>query len=204
MEDKKEHWESIFANKALDEVSWYEPSPTFSIELFHQYVSNKSASVLNVGGGDSLLFDYLVKDGYENLHLLDISSNAIERAKERLADTGESINYIVSDITAFEPTQIYDVWFDRAAFHFLTDPLSIKKYIDVLNASTNSDSVIIIGTFSKDGPQKCSGIEIQQYNESDFKNLFESSFEVLEVLNVDHETPSETVQNFNFAILKKK
>jgi len=199
----KEHWETIFKNKALDEVSWYEPTPSFSIDLFRKHASDTSASILNIGGGDSLLFDYLVKEGYNNLHLLDISATAIARAKRRLQHAEKSIKYINTDITDFNPLQTYNIWFDRAAFHFLTDARSVEKYVNVLKSSTDSSSIIIIGTFSKNGPIKCSGIDIQQYDEIDFRALFGASFDVLEVINTDHETPSGKIQNFNFVVMKK-
>lgn len=200
--DRKKHWENIFETKTPEQVSWHEPIPEFSLELFNR-LADKRMSILNVGGGDSPLVDHLLERGYINITTLDISSSAIERMKRRIGENA-CCQYIVTDITDFNPSQTYDLWFDRAAFHFLTSEEDIEKYVNALQKGLEKTGTAIIGTFSKNGPLKCSGIEISQYDQEDFERVFGNDFKIVEVINMDHTTPFDTVQNFNFAVLQHR
>ena len=152
---------------------------------------------IDIGGGDSLLVDHLLDLGFMNLSVLDISAHAFERAKLRLGERASLVQWIVSDINDFQPEITYDLWHDRAAFHFLTAPTDINRYKRLVG---NHAKNLVIGTFSKDGPLKCSGLEITQYDEASLGDLFKSEgFECIESKREDHQTPFGTSQNFVFA-----
>ena len=163
---------------------------------------DKTAKIIDVGGGESKLVDFLLEEGYENISVLDISANALEKAKKRLGDKAEKVNWIVADITEFEPTEQYDVWHDRAVFHFLTEDNDIKKYQDLVSKAVKGK--MVIGTFSTNGPLKCSGLEIKQNDETSLTSTFAADFEKIECFTIDHITPFDTIQNFIFCSFNKK
>lgn len=201
---KKEHWENVFATKQETEVSWYQKQPKTSVDLIEKLNLSKEAKIIDVGGGDSYLIDNLLELGYTNLHLLDISSKAIERIKNRLGVKSENVTFIVSDILDFKPEIKFDVWHDRASFHFFTDENDIQKYSNLVANSIASNGNLIIGTFSENGPLKCSGLPISQYNELKMKAVFENDFDLIESFTEDHQTPFDTTQNFIFCTFKKR
>ena len=196
--NKKEHWENVFSTKQETEVSWYQQYPKTSIDLIKNLQLPFNAKIIDVGGGDSYLIDALLALGYTNLYLLDISSNAIDRIKNRLGAQASKVTFIVSDILDFVPNDSFDVWHDRASFHFLTDKQDIEKYVLVVSNAINTDGKLIIGTFSENGPKKCSGLEISQYNEETITQLFENKFNKIECIIEEHQTPFDTIQNFIF------
>jgi ubiquinone/menaquinone biosynthesis C-methylase UbiE len=204
MDMKKEHWENVFATKQETEVSWYQKQPKTSVDLIEKLNLSKEAKIIDVGGGDSYLIDNLLELGYTNLHLLDISSKAIERIKNRLGVKSENVTFIVSDILDFKPEIKFDVWHDRASFHFFTDENDIQKYSNLVANSIASNGNLIIGTFSENGPLKCSGLPISQYNELKMKAVFENDFDLIESFTEDHQTPFDTTQNFIFCTFKKR
>lgn len=199
--DRKNHWETVYENKNPDQVSWTQEKPEISLEFIQECHLPKTAKIIDVGGGDSKLVDFLLEEGYENITVLDISAKAIEKAIKRLGNKAEKVQWIVSDITEFQPTETYDLWYDRAAFHFLTEKEQIEKYA-ALTAEFVNDR-LIIGTFSTQGPTKCSGLDISQYDENGLANVFETYFQKIKCLTVDHITPFDTVQNFQFCSFKK-
>ena len=201
--NRKNHWENIYSTKKLNEVGWYQPTPETSLNFIKELKLPKTASIIDIGGGDSFLADNLLEIGYQNISVLDISKKAIERAKLRLGKKGENVKWIEVEITEFNPTETYDLWHDRAAFHFLTDENEIENYILSAQKGVSDSGNLIIGTFSTEGPKKCSGIEIRQYSESTLLNRFTSSFEKIKCLIIDHETPFNTTQNFIFCGLRK-
>ncbi len=161
-QERKAHWEHIYATKTLKEVSWYQPKPETSLAYFTANNIAKNAAIIDVGGGDSFLVDCLLEEGYTNLTVLDISAKAIQRAKDRLGNKASKVTWIVSDVLEFQPTQTYDVWHDRAAFHFLTEAKDIEHYKQLVSKASTKGGVLVIGAFSKKGPTKCSGIPITQ------------------------------------------
>ena len=202
-EDVKGHWETIYTTKQPHEVSWTQEVPAISLEFIHRFQVPKSARIIDVGGGDSRLVDFLLAEGYTHLSVLDISEAAIRRARKRLGDAADKVEWIVSDVLDFVPEEPYDVWHDRAAFHFQTNPDTIAKYLQVVKNAV--DGIVIIGTFSVDGPKKCSGLEIRQYDEDGMKATFEKSdFKHVECKREDHITPSGSVQNFVFCSFMKQ
>lgn len=199
--DNKNHWENVYETKNPDQVSWTQKKPQTSLDFINSFGLGKGAKIIDIGGGDSNLVDFLLEEGYENITVLDISAKALEKAKQRLGDKADKIKWIATDITHFQPTETYDIWHDRAAFHFLTTPEQISKYIDI--AKKNINSFLVLGTFSKNGPTKCSGLDIQQYDEESLSSNFNESFEKIECITEDHTTPFETTQNFIFCSFKK-
>lgn len=202
--NRKNHWENIYENKPLETVSWYQPTPTTSLDFIKKFNLPKSAKIIDIGGGDSFFADHLLQLGYEDISVLDISHNAIERAKERLGNNAQKIKWIIADASEFQPTEKYDFWHDRATFHFLTKTEDVKKYVNISSKSISHNGIMVIGTFSENGPKKCSGIEIQQYSENSMTKIFAECFKKMECFTVDHPTPFDTVQNFVFCSFQKK
>jgi len=204
MDTTKEHWEKLFATKGENEVSWFQPYPKTSIEFLELFKLPLTANIIDIGGGDSNLVDVLLDKGYKNIWVLDISANAIEKAKKRLGEDANNVHWIISDVTEFVPPVQFDFWHDRAAFHFLTTEENIGKYVSIAEHAIKKGGYFLLGTFSEQGPQKCSGLEIKQYSEASMSARFEISFERIKCIHEDHMTPFNTVQNFLFCSFKKK
>ena len=198
----KAHWETVYETKSPNEVSWTQAKPKTSIDLINSFNLPKSSSIIDVGGGDSLLVDFLLEDGYENITVLDISSKAIARAKKRLGAKAKKVKWIVSNVTDYMPSDSFDVWHDRATLHFLNDFNEINKYVGLVKKSVNKN--LVIATFSDEGPLKCSGIEIVQYTAEKMGNLFNDCFEKIDSFKQNHTTPFNTKQNFIFCSFMKK
>ena len=199
---RKNHWEHIYSTKQPNEVSWYQPTPETSLNFIKELNIPKTASIIDIGGGDSFLVDNLLELGYQNITVLDISKKAIERAKLRLGKRSERVKWIEADASDFNPTENYDLWHDRAAFHFLTDENEIENYLKSVKKGVKENGSLIIGTFSTDGPKKCSGIEITQYSEDSLLKKF-SDFTKLNCQIIEHKTPFNTIQHFTFCTFKK-
>ena len=201
--DRKKHWENIYQTKDLKDVSWYQPTPTTSLDFLKQFNIPTTAKIIDIGGGDSFLVDHLLDLGYTDLTILDISAASLDRAKQRLGDRSKKVKWIVADATTFKPTEQYDFWHDRAAFHFLTQEQEITDYIVTIQKSIKPTGILVIGTFSEQGPKKCSGIEIKQYSETTMTDRLKNFFEKVKCITVDHKTPFDTIQNFIFCSFKK-
>lgn len=200
MESRKQHWETVYETKTPDQVSWTQEKPEGSLKFIHDLGLDKDASIIDIGGGDSKLVDFLLADGYSDVTVLDISGKAIERAKKRLGMLAGQVTWIESDINDFVPSRTFSIWHDRAAFHFLTSTEEQERYVKLVNSSVTD--FLVIGTFSEDGPLKCSGLEIQQYSESSMVDQFKG-FEKIKCENENHLTPFDTIQNFIFCSFKK-
>jgi len=198
---RKEHWDNIYSTKGMTEVSWFQEVPETSLKLIKRVAKNKDASIIDVGGGDGFLVDELIQLGYNNITVLDISENAINRAKARLGKLAEKVKWIVADITEFVPEHQYAVWHDRAVFHFLTKEKDINSYKELVSSAISD--YFILSTFSDEGPNKCSGLEICKYSELDLKKQFEETFNVVDSFKENHSTPFETTQNFTFSVFQK-
>ena len=201
--DRKNHWENIYQTKELKDVSWFQPTPETSLDFFKQFKVSTNAKVIDIGGGDSFLVDHLLDLGYQDISVLDISEAAIERAKQRLGDKAKNVKWIIADAATFKPAEKYDFWHDRAAFHFLTDEQEISNYLKTAQENINPTGVLVIGTFSEQGPKKCSGIEIKQYSETTMTDRLKKFFEKIKCITVDHITPFDTIQNFVFCSFRK-
>ena len=201
--NRKKHWETIYQTKELKEVSWYQPTPQTSLDFIKKFNISITSKIIDIGGGDSFLVDHLLELGFQDLTILDISEAAIERAKNRLGAKAKSVKWIIEDVLNFIPTEKYDFWHDRAAFHFLTKQEEIDSYVEKATSFIQKNGILVIGTFSDQGPKKCSGIDIKQYSEESLTNCFEGRFQKLECIYVDHHTPFETIQNFVFCSFRK-
>lgn len=202
--DRKKHWENIYQTKQTKEVSWFQDKPETSLQFIESFNLPKSAKIIDIGGGDSLLVDNLLNLGFQDITILDISEAALEKAKRRLSAQAEKIKWIVSDVASFKPTEKYDLWHDRAAFHFLTQEHDISNYVKTVEQSLQPKGFLLLGTFSDQGPEKCSGLDVKQYSELSMNEIFNKSFNKESCLKVDHQTPSGSVQNFIFCVFRRK
>ncbi len=202
--NRKEHWENIYNTKNLTQVGWYQEKPIISLDFLSSAHLSKNSKIIDVGGGESRFVDYLLDGGYKDITVLDISESAIIKAQQRLGDDAQKVKWIISDITEFQPSEKYDFWHDRAAFHFLIDAHDVKKYVSLVQKAITPCGQVVVGTFSTDGPSKCSGIPIHQYTEDTLNTIFQDDFEKINSFYHDHITPSGQLQNFIFCHFRSK
>lgn len=201
MEQLKGHWETIYEQKSPQEVSWTQEKPVHSLKFIHELNLPRTAAIIDVGGGDSKLVDYLLAEGYENLTVLDLSANAIERAKHRLgSEKAAKVTWIISDVLEFQPDHGFDLWHDRATFHFLTEPSAIQQYQQLVHKAVKG--YMVMGTFSENGPSKCSGLSVSQYSAEQLTASFEPEFRKIRCEREEHHTPSGQPQEFMFCSFK--
>ncbi|MFM1877548.1 MAG: hypothetical protein RLZZ241_414 [Bacteroidota bacterium] len=201
---KKSHWEHIYETKPLETVSWYQSFPDTSLSLIADLQLAKDSRILDVGGGDSLLSEHLLSEGYGHISVLDISGAALQRAQKRLGDKANSINWIESDVLDFKSVHPLELWHDRAAFHFLTTDSDVKSYVQIAKEAIRPGGFMILGTFAVNGPTKCSGLPIRQYDSNLLMEAFGAYFELLHYQETDHKTPGGSIQKFYFATLKRR
>lgn len=204
MKMDENHWDNVYRNKNENEVSWYQNVPTRSLELITELKLSPDDEIIDIGGGDSHLVDHLLAKGFEHLTILDISSAALDRVKERISKHSNSVKFISSDITKFDPQETYKLWHDRATFHFLTSTENVTSYLEIANRAIAPGGYLIVSTFSKTGPEKCSGLPIAQYSEGDLKALFQKFFNNIRCLEDIHRTPWGSNQNFVYCGFKKR
>ncbi|MEQ1552893.1 MAG: class I SAM-dependent methyltransferase [Ferruginibacter sp.] len=198
----KKHWDTVYKTKNPNEVSWTQAVPKTSLDFIHSFGVDKTAKIIDIGGGDSTLVDNLLNEGFVNITVLDISKTALLKAKKRLGVRAKTVQWIVSDVTNFEPTTTYDVWHDRATFHFLTT--EEERAIYLKTAKNTVAGYLTIGTFSEDGPDRCSGLEIKKYSKEKLSTEFKNSFDKIRCITENHITPFGTKQNFLFCSFKKQ
>jgi len=201
----KTHWDNIYSTKAENEVSWFQAYPKTSVQFLELFNLPLTANIIDIGGGDSHFVDVLLEKGYRNIWVLDISAKAIERAKQRLGIRADKVHWIVSDVIDFDFKDLhFDLWHDRAAFHFLTTDDKIDRYVSLANDAISKNGYLVLGTFSEEGPEKCSGLKVKQYSETSLQATFERSFAHIKCIYEDHITPFNTAQNFLFCSFKRK
>jgi ribosomal protein L11 methylase PrmA len=202
MDNIKQHWEGIYSNKQDNEVSWFQENPEVSLSLIEKYsYSQKNLSIIDIGGGNSLLSIKLADRGFKKLSVLDISKAALERSRKR--NPQASITWIETNILSGLVIENIDIWHDRAVFHFLTIKNDIHKYVSIASKAIVKNGYLILGTFSESGPKKCSGLPITQYSEKKFRELFEPNFEFIECFEEKHTTPFNSEQNFIWGVFKR-
>jgi 2-polyprenyl-3-methyl-5-hydroxy-6-metoxy-1,4-benzoquinol methylase len=199
----KQHWENVFTTKQVNEVSWYQQTPQESIDFIQQLALPKTTAIIDIGGGDSFLVDHLLNMGYTNITVLDISQAAIDKVKNRLGSRAAMVNWIVSNILEFKTDTQYDCWHDRAAFHFLTTAAEVETYLSIAQKNVSSSGKMIIGTFSDNGPAKCSGLPVKQYDENLLSSTLQKWFLKIKCITTNHITPFKTVQHFLFCSFQK-
>lgn len=201
--NKKSHWEKVFTTKQVNEVSWYQQTPKQSLEFVEQLALPKTAAIIDIGGGDSFFVDHLLQMGFTNITVLDISEAAIKKAQQRLGNKATLVKWVVSDILDFKSDAQFDCWHDRAAFHFLTTEEEIESYLAIAQQHIKPAGKLIIGTFSTEGSEKCSGLPVKQYNENILTFTLQKWFEKIKCVTTDHITPFKTIQNFLFCSFQK-
>lgn len=200
----KAHWETVYETKSADQVSWTQKYPQLAIDYLTELNLPKDAAIIDVGGGEAAFAEAAMDLGYTNITVLDISKAALAKAQERLGAKSDSIKWIVSDILDFEVKEKYDFWYDRAVFHFLTQEKDIEKYKMIVTEALSDNGDFLLGTFSENGPFKCSGLEITQYSEASMKETFTENFVAQKCFTQEHQTPFDSIQNFQFCGFKKK
>ncbi len=198
---RKDHWDTVYTTKTPQEVSWTQDRPAIALALIQALGLDKSAPVIDIGGGDSRFVDHLLETGYQNITVLDISEAALQRARKRLGEQATKVRWITADITTFEPDTQYELWHDRAAFHFLTEKEHIDHYRHIVTAHVSR--YMILGTFSEKGPEKCSNLPVVRYDAAQINIIFQEDFEQIYRQNQEHPTPFGTIQDFLFTGYKK-
>ncbi|WP_298299790.1 class I SAM-dependent methyltransferase [Hydrotalea sp.] len=198
----QKHWDTVYQTRQPHEVSWTQEIPATSLEFIHSFNLPKTAKIIDIGGGDSKLVDYLLEEGYESITVLDISAQALEKAKLRLGEKAQKVHWVVSDIIEFASDEKFDVWHDRATFHFLTTHQKVAAYLEKAGKAVNG--YMAIGTFSDKGPEKCSGLPVQRYTEATLTAELQKGFTKIRCITEDHTTPFHTKQNFLFCSFKRQ
>jgi len=185
-------------------VSWFQESPEISLDLIRATGMSADASIIDSGGGASRLVDALIGAGYRTITVLDLSEKALATSKARLGVRGVGVNWVVADVTTWQPSQTYDVWHDRAAFHFLTDPDDRAAYAECVRKAVRPGGHVIIGTFALDGPERCSGLPVVRHNAGSLGQMLGSCFALVESRRHDHQTPGGAIQRFQFSRFQRR
>lgn len=201
--DRHAHWENVYTTKAEAEVSWFQESPAVSLALIQATGVPGDAAIVDIGGGASRLVDALLHDGYSAVTVLDLSDHALAAARTRLGGSAASVQWIAADVTAWESATTFDVWHDRAAFHFLTEPADRSAYIARALKALRPGGHLIIGTFAPDGPERCSGLPVQRYDAASLGETLGRSFQLVDARSHDHVTPMGRVQRFQFSRFRR-
>jgi 2-polyprenyl-3-methyl-5-hydroxy-6-metoxy-1,4-benzoquinol methylase len=195
-DQRKHHWEEVYAAKAATEVSWFQPIPATSLAMIRASGIALDASVIDVGGGASTLVDHLLAAGYRSITVLDLAASALDVARRRLGQAADRIDWITADILTWRPAARFDLWHDRAVFHFLTEPPQRKAYLDTLKLALKPGGTAILATFALDGPDRCSGLPVQRYSPASLAAELGGEFTLVESASEEHLTPSGAVQRF--------
>ena len=201
--DNKAHWEKVYTTKAPDAVSWFAPHLETSLKLIHQATRDKHAAIIDIGGGEATLVDDLFAEGYQNISVLDISQKAIDVSRSRIGDQADQVHWYCADITDVAlPQNHFDVWHDRAVFHFLTHDTQRLKYVDQVMRSVKHGGHVIISTFGPEGPEKCSGLDVVRYDATSLHNQFGKTFRLIDSSTEIHQTPMGTTQQFLYCFCR--
>lgn len=203
MSDLQDHWNRAYATKAETAVSWYQPHLAISSELIRASATTH-AGIIDIGGGASTLAEDLLRDGHRDVSVLDISENALKKTQDRLGDAAGAINWIAADIVAWSPRRTWDVWHDRAVFHFLTGAAAQESYVAALRAGTHPGSTAIIATFALDGPERCSGLPVQRYGVRELAARIGLPFVLIDQRAEQHRTPAGAIQSFIYVALRRE
>ena len=200
---RKSHWETVYTTKGENEVSWFQRNPSPSLELIDLAGPTPASAIVDIGGGASRLVDGLVARGFKRVTVLDISEAALDAAKARLGERASQVEWIVADVTKWHPAQAFDIWHDRAAFHFLTDAADRSAYVARMKQAVKPGGHVIIGTFALDGPEKCSGLPVNRYDAASLAGELGEGLELVDSRRHDHSTPWNSAQRFQFCIFRR-
>lgn len=202
-ENRQAHWENVYARKGENEVSWFQENPSLSLELMAQVGANGASAIIDIGGGASRLVDHLADRGFEDVTVLDLSDAALRAARARLANRAARVHWIVADVSAWQPVKVYDVWHDRAAFHFLTEDRDRAAYVARLERSLKAGGHAIIATFAPDGPERCSGLPVVRYDAASLGRTLGPAFQLVDSRRQAHATPWGSSQSFQFSVFRR-
>lgn len=202
--NRKDHWNQVYQTKAPDDVSWFQTRPATSLKLIEASGVGKDASIIDVGGGASVLVDFLLDAGFGKLAVLDISAAALEHARQRLGQRASSVEWCEADVTTFNPPRRFGLWHDRAVFHFLTDKADRQKYVQTLKRTLTPGGQVVLATFALDGPPKCSGLEVARYDAALICAELGAGFQLVEQASETHTTPWQTEQKFGYFRFARK
>jgi len=200
---RKDHWEHVYSGKKSTEESWYQQHPQHSLELIKATGADASARIIDIGGGATTLIDLMLDAGFQNLSVLDISHNAIEQAKSRLGARADKVTWLEHDITEFSPDEPYELWHDRAVFHFLTDKLDRSSYVRTMSRALKPGAHAIIATFDLNGAEQCSGLDVACYSPDTLLAVLGDNFQLVETSTEVHVTPRVSKQNFVYCRFKR-
>ncbi len=201
--ERKEHWDVVYGEKSEAQLSWYQDDPRLSLELIEMSGATANSSVIDIGGGTSRLASSILAMGLHDITVLDLSQVALDIARNRLGQACETVKWISADITSWVPDRHYDLWHDRAVFHFLVDPAEQAAYLKSLRRGVSVGGHVIIATFAPDGPEKCSGLQVARYSPSDLSRLMQESFELIAHRHHLHQTPLGKRQSFQFSLFRR-
>ncbi|MBR1161593.1 class I SAM-dependent methyltransferase [Bradyrhizobium elkanii] len=202
--DRQSHWQTVYLTKGEQQVSWSQADPQPSLHLIESVASGRDASIVDIGSGASRLVDALLASGFHDVTLLDLSEAALANARERIGAAGDAVRWIVGDATVWQPQQAFDIWHDRAAFHFLVEEPDRAAYLDRLHRGVKAGGHAVIGTFALDGPEKCSGLPVQRYDPATLSGTIGPAFELIAHEAHRHVTPWGATQSFQFSVLRRK
>jgi SAM-dependent methyltransferase len=197
------HWETVYTTKGENEVSWFQENPAPSLELIELAQLTPESAIVDIGGGASRLVDSLLARGFCNVTVLDLSEAALGAARARLGDRADHVQWLVADVTTWEPPQSYDLWHDRAAFHFLTDAAARSAYVDRVKRAVKPGGHVIIGTFALDGPERCSGLPVTRHDAVSLARTLGGEFELTDTRPHAHVTPWGSTQQFQFSTFRR-
>lgn len=204
MSDRRTHWEETYTAKDETAVSWFQEHAVRSLAMIKAAAPDRSSSIIDIGGGASRLIDDLIDEGYRDLTVLDLSETALSRSQTRLGNKAEAVSWIAADITGWKPERKWDVWHDRAAFHFLVDESAQESYLDALNRGTHSGSAVIMATFALTGPERCSGLPVVRYSPKSLVHRLGNNFVLHDKAEEKHLTPFGTTQAFTYAAFRRR
>jgi SAM-dependent methyltransferase len=202
-ESRRAYWEGIYTKKSENEVSWFQENPAASLELIAPLGVTAASAIIDIGGGSSRLVDNLVQRGFEDVTVLDFSEAALEAAKARLGRDAAHVHWVVADVTTWEPLKTYEIWHDRAAFHFLTEERDRSAYVARLARALKAGGYAIIATFAIDGPERCSGLPAVRYDPASLGKTLGRGFELVDTRRHTHATPWGTEQLFQFSVFRR-
>ena len=200
---RQAHWENVYRAKGERDVSWFEESPALSLDLIRTTGVDSKAAIVDIGGGAARLVDALLDDGFEDVSVLDLSETALAASKARLGARAAAVHWLVADVTNWDPPRAYDVWHDRAVFHFLTEAQERAAYAARAVKGVRAGGHVIIGTFAPDGPERCSGLPVARHDAASIGAVLGSAFTLIESRRHDHRTPTGAIQRFQFSRYKK-
>jgi hypothetical protein len=203
MTDRQSRWDEVYRSKGADTVSWYQAQPAMSLALIAHAGVAKGVPLIDVGGGASVLVDHLLREGYTELSVLDLSASALATSRERLGEAAAKVQWIAGDVLTFAPSKPYALWHDRAVFHFLVDAGDRARYFDTLRRASQPGTQIVMATFAEDGPERCSGLPVARYSAAELHAVFGVDYELLESTRETHRTPGGADQHFTWVRLRR-